>query len=151
MTHWNPLYTQNSRLQYSFVALNHSYHDRGGPEPFQQGPGLSTDLKSDLDTAIRRAQSHLFNIQKPEGYWVGELMVDSTLVSDMVAYHHWDGKIDPEWQRKAINHIFSMQLPDGGWVFPDQFIDFTRFRKNTFTDSFEQGAVHTAMARAPGS
>ncbi len=54
-------------------------------------------------------------LQKPEGYWNGELMVDSTLVSDTVAYHHWHGKIEPEWQRKAVNHIFSMQLPDGGW------------------------------------
>ena len=42
-------------------------------------------------------------------------MVDSTLCSDMIAYHHWDGKVDKTWQRKAVNHIFSMQLPDGGW------------------------------------
>ncbi len=42
-------------------------------------------------------------------------MVDSTLCSDMIAYHHWDGKVDKAWQRKAVNHIFSMQLPDGGW------------------------------------
>src|SRR5438876_349527 len=42
-------------------------------------------------------------------------MVDSTLVSDMIAYHHWDGKVDKEWQRKGVNHLFSMQLPDGGW------------------------------------
>jgi squalene-hopene/tetraprenyl-beta-curcumene cyclase len=68
-----------------------------------------------LEAAIRRSQDYLFSIQKPEGYWVGELMVDSTLVSDTVAYHHWNGKVDPEWQRKAVNHIFSMQLPDGGW------------------------------------
>ena len=62
-----------------------------------------------------RAQEHLFSLQKPDGHWVGELMVDSTLVSDTIAYHHWAGKIDPAWQRKAVNHIFSMQLPDGGW------------------------------------
>src|SRR5690349_4992669 len=68
-----------------------------------------------LETALRRAQDHLLSIQKPEGYWVGELMVDSTLVSDTVAYHHWNGKIDPAWQRKAVHHILSMQLPDGGW------------------------------------
>src|SRR5258705_1836834 len=42
-------------------------------------------------------------------------MVDSSLVSDTIAYHHWRGKVDPAWQRKAVNHIFSMQLPDGGW------------------------------------
>jgi squalene-hopene/tetraprenyl-beta-curcumene cyclase len=80
---------------------------------------LPTDVQleffRDLETAIGRSQQYLLRAQKPEGYWVGELMVDSTLVSDTVAYHYWNGKIDPEWQRKAVNHIFSMQLPDGGW------------------------------------
>jgi len=69
----------------------------------------------DLEAALKRSQDYLLSIQHPEGFWVGELMVDSTLVSDTVAYHHWNGKVDPEWQRKAVNHIFSMQLPDGGW------------------------------------
>jgi squalene-hopene/tetraprenyl-beta-curcumene cyclase len=67
------------------------------------------------DGAIHRSQQYLLREQKPEGYWIGELMVDSTLVSDMVAYHHWDGSVDLEWQRRAVNHILSMQLPDGGW------------------------------------
>src|SRR6185295_5165206 len=69
----------------------------------------------DLGAAITRSQSYLLTEQKPEGYWVGELMVDSTLVSDTIAYHHWNGKVDPVWQKKAVNHIFSMQLRDGGW------------------------------------
>jgi squalene-hopene/tetraprenyl-beta-curcumene cyclase len=68
-----------------------------------------------LETAIERSQSYLLSQQKPEGYWVGELMVDATLVADKIAYHHWDGKVDEQWQRKAVNHIVSMQLPDGGW------------------------------------
>jgi squalene-hopene/tetraprenyl-beta-curcumene cyclase len=68
-----------------------------------------------LETAILRAQENLLGLQKPGGYWLGELMVDSTIVSDTVAYHHWNGKVDREWQRKAVNHLFSMQLPDGGW------------------------------------
>src|SRR5436189_6192903 len=68
-----------------------------------------------LERAIERSQEYLLREQKPEGYWVGELMVDSTLVSDTIAYHHWNGKVDPVWQRKAINHLFSMQLADGGW------------------------------------
>jgi squalene-hopene/tetraprenyl-beta-curcumene cyclase len=76
---------------------------------------LPTDFAGDLGTAILRAQKNLLHLQRPEGYWIGELMVDSTLVSDTVAYHHWNGKVDPEWQRKAVNHIFSMQLSDGGW------------------------------------
>jgi len=73
------------------------------------------DFDDRVRTALKRSQDYLLSVQKPEGYWVGELMVDSTLVSDMVAYHHWDGSVDKEWERKAINHIFSLQLPDGGW------------------------------------
>ena len=70
---------------------------------------------SDLENAIGRSQRFLLGEQKPEGYWIGELIVDSTLVSDMVAYHHWNGSVDKEWQRKAVNHIFAKQLDDGGW------------------------------------
>ncbi len=73
------------------------------------------ECRTRAEAALKRSQDYLLSIQKPEGYWVGELMVDSTLVSDMVAYHHWDGSVDKEWERKAIHHIFSMQLPDGGW------------------------------------
>jgi squalene-hopene/tetraprenyl-beta-curcumene cyclase len=68
-----------------------------------------------LDRATHRSQNYLLGLQEPEGYWLGELMVDSTLVSDTIAYHHWNGKVDEQWQRKAVRHILSMQLPDGGW------------------------------------
>ena len=73
-----------------------------------------------LDEAITRSQSYLLSEQKPEGYWVGELIVDSTLVSDMVVFHHWWGKVDPEWERRAVNHLLERQLPDGGWnIYPN--------------------------------
>ncbi|MBL6764577.1 MAG: squalene--hopene cyclase [Verrucomicrobiae bacterium] len=70
---------------------------------------------SGVKAAIRRSQDYLMSVQREGRYWVGELFVDSTLVSDMVAYHHWAGDADPEWERKAIHHIFSKQLEDGGW------------------------------------
>jgi 5'-methylthioadenosine phosphorylase len=38
------------------------------------------------------------------------------------------------------------EIERGDFVLLDQFIDFTRFRKNTFADSFENGPVHTPMA-----
>lgn len=38
------------------------------------------------------------------------------------------------------------EIDRGHLVILDQFIDFTRFRKNTFIDSFANGPVHTAMA-----
>lgn len=38
------------------------------------------------------------------------------------------------------------EIDRGHLVILDQFIDFTRFRKTSFVESFEGGAVHTAMA-----
>jgi len=37
-------------------------------------------------------------------------------------------------------------LKPGTFVIPDQFIDFTKFRKNTYHDSFESGMEHPMMA-----
>ena len=94
-------------------------HVLTGSETRVRSASLSAEARPgfgrDLEAAILRAQENLLGLQKPEGYWNGELMVDSTLVSDMVVYHHWNGKVDKAWQRKAVNRIFSMQLPDGGW------------------------------------
>jgi len=86
-------------------------------QPTQPPPaaGPPAGPAGELETAILRAQENLLGLQKPEGYWVGELMVDSTLASDTIIYRHWAGKVDKAWQRKAVNHILSMQLPDGGW------------------------------------
>ncbi len=105
---------------YSFALNSQSRRvidssSRVPPAPSSPATRRSTDFARNLEAAIVRAQENLLSQQKPEGYWVGELMVDSTLVADTIAYHHWNGKVDPEWQRKAVNHIFSMQLPDGGW------------------------------------
>ena len=71
--------------------------------------------RAELESAIERSQNYLLGQQKPEGYWVGELMVDGTIVSDMIAYHHWDKSVDKRWQQKAVNHLLSLQNPDGGW------------------------------------
>ncbi|MBU0762124.1 MAG: MTAP family purine nucleoside phosphorylase, partial [Candidatus Altiarchaeota archaeon] len=38
------------------------------------------------------------------------------------------------------------EIDRGHFVILDQFIDFTKHRKNTFVESFEGGAVHTPMA-----
>ena len=39
------------------------------------------------------------------------------------------------------------EIDRGDLVVLDQFLDFTRFRKNTFYSSFEEGAGHTDMAK----
>ena len=74
--------------------------------------GASTDAVSE---AIRRAQQNLLRLQNPDGYWAGELFVDSTLCSDYVLFMHWDGRVDPVLQEKCVAHIRRRQLADGGW------------------------------------
>ena len=39
-------------------------------------------LLNRVETAIEQSQAFLLHEQKAEGYWVGELMVDATLVAD---------------------------------------------------------------------
>jgi squalene-hopene/tetraprenyl-beta-curcumene cyclase len=73
-----------------------------------------------LEQAITRAQEHLISLQHPEGYWIGELIVDSTLCSDYVTFMHWSGDIDLGLQQKCVDHILSRQMPDGGWnIYPE--------------------------------
>ena len=93
--------------------------DNGQTATAPQAPDLDSFTLSDLETAIARSQNYLLREQKPEGYWIGELLVDCTLVADVVAYNHWNGTVDENWQRKAVNHLFAMQIPTGGWnVYP---------------------------------
>ena len=57
-------------------------------------------------------------------------------------------------QQAGVTHIIATsacgslrhEIDRGHLVILDQFIDFTRFRKNTFADSFENGLVHPLMA-----
>ena len=38
------------------------------------------------------------------------------------------------------------EIKPGDFVIPDQLIDFTKKRENTFYDNFEQGVVHASLA-----
>ena len=77
-------------------------------------PPLQVD-EEELQSAARLAQTNLLRLQHPDGWWAGELIVDSTLCSDYVLYMHWRGKVDPVLQEKCVRHIRKRQLPDGGW------------------------------------
>jgi squalene-hopene/tetraprenyl-beta-curcumene cyclase len=72
-------------------------------------------IENRLEKAIRLAQANLLRLQHAEGYWCGELFVDSTLCSDFIAYLHWTGEVDPVLQDKCAAHIRRRQLSDGGW------------------------------------
>ena len=56
-------------------------------------------------------------------------------------------------KEQGVSHIIATtacgslreEIGRGHFIIIDQFIDFTRIRKNTFYDSFSESAVHTAM------
>ncbi|HEX8295449.1 MAG TPA: squalene--hopene cyclase [Chthoniobacteraceae bacterium] len=68
-----------------------------------------------MEATVRRAQENLLRLQHADGYWCGELFVDSTLCSDYVLFMHWAEELDPVLQEKCVAHIRRRQLPDGGW------------------------------------
>ena len=78
-------------------------------EEFEFSHGIS------LETAIKRSQDYLLGIQKPEGYWIGELFVDVTLIADVLAFHHWEGKVDREWEKKAVNYLSELMFVSA-WI-----------------------------------
>lgn len=76
---------------------------------------VEPDLDAKVDQAIKKTQKFLLDLQKPDGNWLGELVVDTTLVSDYMLYMYWMGEVNVEKQAKCVKHILDRQLPDGGW------------------------------------
>src|SRR6185369_4845338 len=78
--------------------------------------------------ATHLAAGALLDLQKPEGYWCGDLLADTTLESDYILLQLWlhrpsaDGWNPPTLGRirKARLSILDRQLPDGGFnIYPD--------------------------------
>src|ERR1700761_5638026 len=82
-------------------------------EAFREQSNLP--LTERIKETIQKAQQYLLGQQKKEGYWVGELYVDSTLVSDVVAFMHWTGEVDFNKQSRCVKSLLERQMPDGGW------------------------------------
>ncbi|MDE1170610.1 MAG: squalene--hopene cyclase [Verrucomicrobium sp.] len=78
-----------------------------------------TDLDQKVLHAIAQSQKHLLGLQKEDGHWRGELVVDITLTANYILYMHWMGEVDYEKQAKCVRHILKDRLPDGGWnIYP---------------------------------
>jgi squalene-hopene/tetraprenyl-beta-curcumene cyclase len=83
------------------------------------------------ESAADRACDALLALQKPEGYWCGDLLADTTLESDYILLQLWlyqpGANGDAAWNpptmdriRKASRAILERQLPGGGFnIYPD--------------------------------
>ena len=58
-----------------------------------------------VDAAVQRSQEHIFSLQRPEGYWCGELEADSSLEADYIFAHVLLGTGDPHKMSRALNEI----------------------------------------------
>lgn len=84
-------------------------------------------LASEAREAARTSAAALWNRQKPDGHWRGDLTADSTLESDYVLLSLWLNPPENEgWNPpnrvkigKGLASILDRQLPDGGWnIYP---------------------------------
>jgi squalene-hopene/tetraprenyl-beta-curcumene cyclase len=70
----------------------------------------------DLDTAVERATSRLFELQHPDGWWVGELESNATMIAQHLFWHHFLGLRTRELDRKIANELLARQREDGTWA-----------------------------------
>jgi len=80
---------------------------------------VDPEYASQVAGTVQKSRDFLLKLQNPEGYWIGELFVDTTLVSDYMLFMHWRDQVDLEMQARCVKHIIDRQQPDGGWnIYP---------------------------------
>jgi squalene-hopene/tetraprenyl-beta-curcumene cyclase len=84
--------------------------------------------------ALTRSTKVLANLQKPDGYWVGDLLADTTLESDYILLQLWlhppdeNGWNPPtlECVKRAAKAILARQRPQGGYnIYPQGDADIS--------------------------
>jgi squalene-hopene/tetraprenyl-beta-curcumene cyclase len=69
-----------------------------------------------LDTALERGTARLLELQHRDGYWVGELESNATMIAQHLFWHHFVGLRTPELDRKIANELLARQRDDGTWA-----------------------------------
>jgi squalene-hopene/tetraprenyl-beta-curcumene cyclase len=72
-------------------------------------------IQSRLDLALERGTARLLELQHPDGYWVGELESNATMIAQHLIWHHVLGLRTPELDRKIANELLARQRDDGTW------------------------------------
>src|SRR2546421_231871 len=72
-------------------------------------------IETRLDAAVERATVRLLELQHPEGWWVGELESNATMIAQHLFWHHVLGLRTPDLDRKIANELLARQREDGTW------------------------------------
>src|SRR5947199_10396429 len=68
-----------------------------------------------LDRAVERATERLLELQDPNGWWVGELESNATMIAQHLFWHHVLGLRTPDLDRKIANELLARQRENGTW------------------------------------
>ena len=73
-----------------------------------------TNIK-EITQAIAASQEHLLSIQRPEGYWWGELESNVTITVEVLLLHKIWGTCENRALNKIENYLRCQQREHGGW------------------------------------
>jgi squalene-hopene/tetraprenyl-beta-curcumene cyclase len=68
-----------------------------------------------LDRAVDAGVERLLSLQHPDGWWVGELESNATMIAQHLIWLHVLGLRDPETDRKLANELLARRRDDGTW------------------------------------
>ena len=68
-----------------------------------------------LNDCIENSQNYLFSRQSDEGYWVGMLEADVSVVASFITLFRFLGIRDAKRDDKAYNYLRQNQNADGSW------------------------------------
>ena len=75
----------------------------------------ATATLTSLDRAIEAGTRRLLELQDADGWWVGELESNATMVAEHLFWLHVLGLRDPATDRKLANDILARRRDDGTW------------------------------------
>jgi squalene-hopene/tetraprenyl-beta-curcumene cyclase len=70
---------------------------------------------SALDRAIEAGTDRLLELQHPDGWWVGELESNATMIAEHLFWLHFMGLRDPGTDRKLAAELLARRRGDGTW------------------------------------
>src|SRR5437868_6964573 len=68
-----------------------------------------------LDRAIDAGTKRLLELQHPDGWWVGELESNATMIAEHLFWLHFMGLRDRRTDRKLANDLLARRRDDGTW------------------------------------